>query len=260
MIGLIAAVFVASLTGSLHCAGMCGPFVAFGVGAPVDRWGRRLRLQLAYNGGRLASYTMLGGLAGGLGAALDLGGTVLGFQRAALIVAGLAMIGVGVITLLRALGVSIIMPGSPQWLRSSFRRCYGAVRELPAGTRALSIGLLSTLLPCGWMYAFAITAAGTGSPARGALTMAVFWLGTLPVLVSLGVGVQKLAGPLRRYVPLATALALVAVGLIAVIGRLNVPALAADQTVIREAASIEASIERIESLDPKRMPCCAEKE
>ena len=32
MIALLTTVFVASLVGSLHCAGMCGPFVAVAVG------------------------------------------------------------------------------------------------------------------------------------------------------------------------------------------------------------------------------------
>ena len=53
--------------------------------------------------------------------------------------------------------------------------------------------------------------------------MAVFWLGTLPAMVSLGLGVRALAGPLRRHVPAACAVALILVGLFAVAGRMMDP-------------------------------------
>jgi sulfite exporter TauE/SafE len=54
--------------------------------------------------------------------------------------------------------------------------------------------------------------------------MAVFWAGTLPVMVSLGLGLGALAGPLRRHVPAACAIAMIAVGLFAVGGRLRAAA------------------------------------
>jgi sulfite exporter TauE/SafE len=85
------------------------------------------------------------------------------------------------------------------------------------------IGLLTGALPCGWLYGFAVTAAGTGSALAGALLMIVFWAGTLPVMVGLGVGVQALAAPLRRHLPTACALAMIAVGVLAVSGRVRAP-------------------------------------
>ncbi|HEY0971648.1 MAG TPA: sulfite exporter TauE/SafE family protein, partial [Gemmatimonadales bacterium] len=74
---LALAVLVASLVGSPHCAGMCGPFVCFYAGAgagarPVARWAAHA----AYNGGRLLSYLALGALAGTLGAGLDAAGSM----------------------------------------------------------------------------------------------------------------------------------------------------------------------------------------
>jgi hypothetical protein len=53
--------------------------------------------------------------------------------------------------------------------------------------------MASTLLPCGWLYGFAVTAAGTGQAALGAAVMTAFWLGTVPAMVGVGLGVQKLA-------------------------------------------------------------------
>ncbi|MCA9290366.1 MAG: sulfite exporter TauE/SafE family protein, partial [Phycisphaerales bacterium] len=142
--------------------------------------------------------------------------------------------------------------GVPAPLGRLFQRGHAfAMRRRPA-TRALTIGLLTTLLPCGWLYAFAITAAGTGSAPLGALTMAVFWLGTVPVLVGLGVGVQRLAGPLRRHVPTVTAAALVLVGVVALAGRFNVPALAATTLEPTDADAIA----RVQALDAGAMPCC----
>ena len=75
--------------------------------------------------------------------------------------------------------------------------------------RALVIGLLTGFLPCGWLYAFAIVAAGTGSVVMGAAVMVAFWAGTVPILASLGIGVQALTGTLGRRLPLATALVIV---------------------------------------------------
>lgn len=52
--------------------------------------------------------------------------------------------------------------------------------------------------------------------------MAVFWLGTLPVLVSLGVGVQKLLGFAGGYLPVVTSVVVIAVGLRTLVGRAGI--------------------------------------
>jgi sulfite exporter TauE/SafE len=89
--------------------------------------------------------------------------------------------------------------------------------------RAGALGLASGLLPCGWLYAFVMTAAGTAHAVHGALAMTAFWLGTLPLLVGLGVGVQRLAGPLRAHLPKLTAVALVLVGVLAMTRHASAP-------------------------------------
>ncbi len=223
---LIAAVLGASLLGSLHCAGMCGAFMLFAVGADrkVSR-AEQFRLHAAYHGGRLITYSALGAVAGGVGAALDLGGSFVGLQRLAAVLAGALMIGFGVFTLLKVAGVKGRIDLIPKPWRRAIERVQQRAFELPPFSRALSIGLLTTLLPCGWLYAFAFTAAGTGHPAHGAITMAVFWVGTLPVLASVGVAAQTLAGPLRRHLPVATSLLLVVVGVVMVVQRVQAPAM-----------------------------------
>ena len=220
MTALALTVLGASLVGSLHCAGMCGGFVAFYAGAG----GRRPGLgHAAYNLGRLAAYATLGALAGTLGAALDLAAAPAGIQRAAAVLAGVLIALWGTRTLLETAGVRVARLDPPAALRSAVARGVAAVAAQPPVTRALVIGLLTGLLPCGWLYAFIVTAAGTGDPLRGAGLMAVFWLGTLPVMAGLGVAVQALAGGFRRWVPALCAVAMIVVGLFAVAGRARAP-------------------------------------
>jgi hypothetical protein len=226
MLPLISTIFIASLLGSLHCAGMCGAFVAFAVNAPGVS---RTKLLIAYNAGRLATYTLLGALAGALGKAVDLGGSLVGVQRTAAIIAGVIMVLFGLAAVLRQLGVSIPhLPGVrlKQLLLAGHRK---AMKFTPI-RRALAIGLLTTLLPCGWLYAFAATAAGTADPLLGALAMTVFWAGTLPALVALGASIGKLTGALAARLPLITSLVIVVVGLSTIVTRLNASAPCHDTT------------------------------
>jgi sulfite exporter TauE/SafE len=223
MTALIVTVLGASLLGSAHCAGMCGGFVGFYTGGAAGLRGRTSWLgHLAYNGGRLTVYLALGGAAGLLGAALDTtGGVLLGVQRATAIVSGALITLWGAHALLEALGVRTVRLGAPAALRALAGRSLGAVAAAPPLARALAVGLATGLLPCGWLYAFLVTAAGTGSALGGAALMAAFWLGTLPAMLSVGVGLQFLAGPLRRHLPVVCATAMIVVGLLAVGGRLH---------------------------------------
>lgn len=230
MLTLFAAVFLASLLGSAHCAGMCGAFLAFavggvgesGAGASSAPRASRLALNASYNLGRLVTYLVLGGVAGGIGAAMDLGGSMVGVQRAAAIGAGVMMVGFGIVAVLRQLGVRVARVPLPGVLTRLARAGHERAFDLAPLARAGAVGLLTTLLPCGWLYAFVITSAGTASPSLGALTMAAFWLGTLPIMAALGVGLQTLTGPLRRQLPMATSLLLVAAGVYTVAGRTHV--------------------------------------
>ena len=223
MTALIATVLGASLLGSAHCAGMCGGFVAFYAGGAAGLRGRGAwRAHAAYNGGRLAAYVALGALAGLLGAALDqTAGTLLGVQRMAAVVAGALITLWGVHTLVEALGGRAPRLRTPAFLGAAAGRVLAAVGATAPVPRALAVGLATGLLPCGWLYAFLVTAAGTGTPAGGAVLMAAFWAGTLPAMVAVGVGLQRLAGPLRRHLPVACATAMIVVGLLAVGGRLH---------------------------------------
>lgn len=235
MTSLLPTVLVASLVGSLHCVGMCGPFVAFYAGGDASRGVRRLLSHATYSAGRLVAYATLGLAAGSVGAALDLAGSLAGFQRVAALAAGVTMVLWGVLALLRLRGVRVLpaRAGSAAWLQRAFRVVAGAPPVLRAG----SVGLLSGLLPCGWLWAFLVAAAGTGSALRGAAVMAAFWLGTVPALLAAGLGAQLLAAPLRRHVPAVTAVLLVALGIFAIVSR---PASVAAAVAAREQMSATA--------------------
>jgi sulfite exporter TauE/SafE len=218
---LIAGIFVASLLGSLHCAGMCGAFLALAVTPDEQSRVGKTSLHVAYNAGRLCSYATLGLIAGLVGRSLDIGGEMVGVQRAAAIGASLLMIGFGLVAVARAQGYSIKRWHAPRAFHAVVQGAYSAAGAWSPVGRAFAIGTLTTALPCGWLYAFVLTAAGTGDPISGAMAMAAFWLGTLPVMGVLGVGLQSLFGPMRRHLPMATAILLVIVGVLSLAGRVR---------------------------------------
>lgn len=236
------AIFTASVVGSLHCAGMCGAFCAVATTTPLTIDGRsaagsgaaaaaapvfslgHLRtavvLSSAYNLGRLATYTTLGAIAGAIGHAVDLGASAVGLQRGAAYGAGAFMLAIGIVGIARGLGIRLPSVPVPADVSRLAARGHRWASQHGPVTRAALIGLLTTLLPCGFLYAFLVTAAGTSHPLSGALAMLAFWLGTLPVMTSLGVGVQSVLAPVRRYIPVITAVALVALGLLTLSGRM----------------------------------------
>ena len=223
MIALLGSVLASSVLGSPHCAGMCGGFVGFYAGQQADR--ARPLAHLAYNGGRLVSYLALGAVSGWLGAGLDRVGGLLGVSHAAGVIAGTLMVIWGVAAILAALGVRVRLPGTPPAFARGIAGAVRALRDQPAEIRALAIGLLSTLLPCGWLYAFAAIAAGTGGPLPGMLVMAAFWLGTVPMMAGIGIAARRLLGPFERRLPMVTASLLLVLGLMTISGRLQPHAL-----------------------------------
>jgi sulfite exporter TauE/SafE len=199
---IFVSIVVASAFGSLHCVAMCGPLVGM--------HGRSLRLAWLHSLGRLATYVVLGALAGAIGRAIDLAGSLGNLQRAATIVAGLVVVAWGVALLVRAFGHG----AQPRPSRATvFSSALVRIRTRRPRVRAWLVGVVNGLLPCGWLWVFVVTAGGTASPWRGAAVMAAFWLGTVPAMV----GLIALAGPafarIRARMPAITAVAVLAIGL-----------------------------------------------
>lgn len=219
MIELAGAVLGATLLGSPHCAGMCGGFVCFVTGDATGK--RRWLVQAAYHLGRLVSYGTLGLIAGRLGEGIEGAGASIGLFRAAPIVAGVLMIVWGGANLLRAIGARASRPAAPSPLSRLLAPFVRGMRDWHPLARASAIGLVTTVIPCGFLYGFVAVAGGTGSPLAGLLVMIVFWAGTLPVLVSLGFLADRALGALRVRLPVVSALILIVLGLLTVAGRMQ---------------------------------------
>jgi sulfite exporter TauE/SafE len=221
MIGTASGILVASLVGSVHCAGMCGGFVCFYAGAANGSDAAALRAHAMYNLGRLTSYLTLGAIAGAIGAGVSSLGAMAGLQHAAALVAGALMVGWAISTIASQRGVRLGALRAPASWQRAMGRVLHAVREQPMATRAWLTGLLTTMLPCGWLYVFVATAGGSGSVRSGVLTMAVFWLGTVPALLAVGLGAQRLFGPLRQRLPMLSATLVLVMGLLSISGRFS---------------------------------------
>jgi len=218
---LVLSVLGASLLGSPHCAAMCGGFVCFFSGQGGER--PSTLTHAFYHAGRLAAYALLGAAAGMAGAGFDLAGRMAGLQRPAAVAAGLLMILWGGATLAAAAGWSRGATAAPPGFRRLLTRALASLAGRPPFARALAVGLLTALLPCGWLYVFVATAASTGAPSTGALVMAAFWAGTVPVLAGVGALAQRAAGPLRARLPVFTAAALLVLGVLTVAGKFQAP-------------------------------------
>lgn len=169
---LVPALLLAGLLGGAgHCSIMCGPFVLAQV---ADRFsagatGRvSTALLLPYQAGRIATYALLGAIAGGLGGAFTWLADAPWVAPAALLIAaaGFALRGVGAIRI-----------GGTGWLMG---------RVVHARLRGLGLGLALGFLPCGLVYAALVAAVGAGGALPGALALAAFGLGTLPALAAIG--------------------------------------------------------------------------
>ena len=223
MTAMLLSVFLASVLGSTHCAGMCGAFVMLAVSDFKGRPGTPPLALASYHLGRLTTYTLLGSIAGVVGEAIDLGGKNAGIANGAAILASSLLAIVGVLMLAKALGAPLVSPKVPPRWQKIIERGYHAVFSLPPVFRAAGIGLLTTLLPCGWLYTFVITAAGTGDPITGALVMLFFWAGTLPMLTLAGVSGRKVTSWLGSRAPIATALIMILMGVGTAIARIASP-------------------------------------
>ena len=239
-VGWLVPVATASALGSLLCVGMCGGLIAV---ASEGSCGARQRLsvQLVYQAGRLASYLALGLAAGALGRALDLAGRAAGIGRAAAILAGATMALWGLWAMLESAGVTRRLP-QLRLLPRSMLTWLGRLRERPPLLRAAVLGGASALLPCGFLYGFALAAAATGSAPRGAAVMAAFWLGNLPALLGFGFALSGALVKLRRHLPMLSAAVLFGLGVFTLNDRINLPAFAVASIIGAESPQAKPAL------------------
>jgi len=206
------ALFVVGLLGGGHCLGMCGGLVtAFTLQLPNGV--RRAPFLLAYNLGRIGSYTLIGALLGSLSGA---GLTLLAarpLQWVLYLLANLMLIGMGLyLAGLSSAITRIEALGRPLWRQLQPR----LARLLPVRSplQAIAVGALWGWLPCGLVYSASLSALAAGNTFWGAMAMLAFGLGTLPNLLAMGAFAEGLRAQMqKRPVRLLAGLAVMAIGL-----------------------------------------------
>ncbi len=183
-------VFLVGLLGGGHCVGMCGGIVA-AVSVSLPNQQTKWPLLLAYNAGRIASYTLVGALAGALGASsfflshvLPIEKALYGLANLMLVLLGLYLAGLSQwVTHIEGLGQRVWRTMQPLGKR------FLPVKTLP---QSFGLGLVWGWLPCGLVYSVLVAAMASASAMQGALLMLCFGLGTLPTLLLMGLSAVRL--------------------------------------------------------------------
>lgn len=183
-INLLTIISIAFLGSFGHCIGMCGGIVLAYSTIKIEPQSSKVSKTVAhllYNFGRVLTYTILGALFGAIGGVATFSNTANGTL---LIIAGIAMIlaGLSLMGKIKFLTVIEHSISSSNFYKKSFQ----AILHSKSNTSFFILGMLNGLLPCGFVYFFAITAASTASPFYGALVMFIFGVSTIPAMFSLG--------------------------------------------------------------------------
>ncbi len=208
----LTAAFLVGLLGGGHCVGMCGGIVsAVTIALPTSK--PKTGFLLAYNAGRILSYSAAGLLAGAVGASsfflehvLPIEKLLYGLASIMLVLLGLYLAGIW-------RGVTLLeVAGGTLWRRlQPYSKYFLPVRTLP---QAFALGTLWGWLPCGLVYSVLVAAIATGSPWRGGLLMLAFGIGTLPALLAMGMAAVRLKVLLQNiWVRRVSGLAVIGFGL-----------------------------------------------
>jgi sulfite exporter TauE/SafE len=183
-VNIIAIISIAFLGSFGHCIGMCGGIVLAYSTVKIQPQSSKVSKNIAhlmYSFGRVFTYTILGAIFGALGGVVtfsnNANGILLIFAGAAMILAAFSLL--GKIKFLTIIEHSF---SSSKIYKIVFKKILNSKSNLSF----FVLGMLNGLLPCGFIYFFAITAASTASPFYGALVMVIFGLSTIPAMFALG--------------------------------------------------------------------------
>jgi len=203
--------FIVGLLTSFHCIAMCGGInlsqcVSYKFEGSASGKFSRLKPSLLYNSGRVASYTVIGGIVGALGSAVSFSGGAKGivaiFSGVFMVIVGLNML--NIFPLLRKLNLRLPKIFGSKILDNNGK--YGP----------FYIGLLNGLMPCGPLQAMQIYALGTGSFAAGAASMFLFSLGTVPLVFGFGAASSILSGRFTHKMLKVSAMLVIILGVVMV--------------------------------------------
>ncbi len=217
-ISILSIITIAFLGSFGHCVGMCGGIViAYSSTKIKSDWTKQVQAlaHLLYSFGRISTYMILGALFGLVGGVVTFDNLTSGIF---LLLTGFLMVLVGLSLLGKIKFLTILehtCSKSPLY-QNTFKALLGSQSLFSF----YLLGMLNGLLPCGFVYVFAITAASTGSAFWGAFVMLIFGLSTLPALFSLGffVGVFKQSNLRDLFIKLASILVITFGAYIAYLG------------------------------------------
>ncbi len=183
-VNLLTIISIAFLGSFGHCIGMCGGIVLAYSTIKIEPASSKVSKTVAhllYNFGRVFTYTLLGAIFGAIGGVATFSNTANGTL---LIVAGVIMILAGLSLMGKIKFLTLIEHSisSSNFYKKSFQK----ILHSKSNVSFFVLGMLNGLLPCGFVYFFAITAASTASPLYGAIVMFVFGVSTIPAMFSLG--------------------------------------------------------------------------
>lgn len=167
-----------------HCIGMCGGIVLAYSTIKIEPSSSKVSkstAHLLYSFGRIFTYATLGAVFGYLGGVVSFSHSANGVL---FFVAGVAMVLSGLSLMGKVKFLTLIEHSfSPS---SAYTAFFRRVLASKSNFSFFALGMLNGLMPCGFVYFFAITAASTASPILGAMVMIVFGLSTVPAMFSLG--------------------------------------------------------------------------
>ena len=202
---MLISAFVLGLLGSFHCMGMCGP-IAFML--PVDRTNdyKKLSQITIYHIGRLLAYSIIGLIFGLIGKSLYL----FGFQQQLSIIIGVLMI---VVVLIPQRVFNNYNFSKPIYkVISKIKSALGKALKKKTADTFLTIGFLNGFLPCGLVYMAVFAAIASGNALNGCLYMAVFGLGTIPLMTTAIYFSQFLKGTARQKIQKAIPIFVILIG------------------------------------------------
>ncbi|MFZ7946857.1 sulfite exporter TauE/SafE family protein [Neobacillus sp. 19] len=170
-----AVLFVVGLITSIHCVGMCGGIMlSQTIGKESKNKFEAMKPAILYNLGRVAAYTIIGGIVGAIGSVFALS---LSTKAALQIFAGVFMVMMG-----------FNMAGFKAFRKVQLKIPAFALNLVtkPKPKTPFFIGMLNGLMPCGPLQTMQLYALGTGSAISGALSMFMFAIGTVPLMLTFG--------------------------------------------------------------------------
>lgn len=171
---------------------------------PMAGFVRKMQPHFLFHAGRLVGFAGFGAAIGALGSAFEF--SLFGNGIFVVIIA-LLMIGVGV-DLLR-----IFPAGFGLRLPNWFSRRIHWLSEHRSPWAAVTLGVFTFFLPCGFTQSMQLYALSTGSPVQAAVIMTVFALGTAPAMLGFGAMASALRGSVLQRFTFVVGTVVVALGI-----------------------------------------------